>query len=212
MANQPPSDAIVLFDGTDLSEWTSAKTEGKPAAWKVDNGYMEAVPKSGSIKTKKAFGDIQLHLEFATPKEVIGEGQKPGNSGVIFMGNYEVQVLNSFGNVTYADGQASAVYGQKPPLVNASKKPGTWQRYDIIFRAPVFKGKRLVKPAVVTVFHNGVLTQDHWVIKGKTFHKKTPAYEAHEGKLPFTLQDHGQPIRYRNVWVRELEKIPCSCK
>ncbi|HUW20162.1 MAG TPA: DUF1080 domain-containing protein [Sedimentisphaerales bacterium] len=199
----PPSDAIVLFNGTDLSEWTSDK-QGQPAGWKVENGYMEVVKKSGSVHTKRRFGDCQLHIEWATPAEVSGRGQGRGNSGVFLMGKYEVQVLDSYGNTTYPDGQAAAIYGQSPPMVNASRGPGQWQTYDVIFHRPVFKGKKLVKPATITVLHNGVLVQDHWIIQGTTLHKKRAAYTPHEDKLPISLQNHGNPVRYRNIWIREL--------
>jgi len=198
-----PSDAIILFDGKDLSKWESAK-DGAPAKWKVENGYMEVVKKTGNIQTKKGFGSCQLHIEWATPAVVEGKGQGCGNSGVFLMGKYEVQVLDSYGNITYPDGQAAAVYGQNPPMVNACRPPGQWQSYDIVFHRPVFKGKKVVRPATVTVFHNGVLVQDNWVIKGTTAHKKQPRYEPHPDKLPLLLQDHGNPVRYRNIWIREL--------
>lgn len=199
-----PSDAIVLFDGTDLSEWESVKDEGGPARWMVGKDFMEVVPKSGDIRTRRKFGDCQLHIEWMTLEEDTGKGQKCGNSGVFLMGVYEVQILNSFENVTYADGQAGAIYGQNPPMVNASREPGEWQEYDIVFRAPVFKGDKLVRPAVITLFHNGVLVQDHWVIKGRTYHKKAPAYLPHGVKEPIILQDHKQVVRFRNIWIREL--------
>jgi hypothetical protein len=203
-AGKAPSDAIVLFDGRNLSEWESVKDEGGPAKWKVEKDYMEVVPKTGYIKTRRKFGDCQLHIEWMTLEEDTGKGQKCGNSGVFLMGVYEVQVLNSFRNVTYADGQAGAIYGQSPPLVNASRKPGAWQEYDIVFWAPIFKGNKLVKPAVITVFHNGVLVQDHWVIKGRTHHKTVPTYAPHGEKEPIKLQDHKQVLRFRNIWIREL--------
>ena len=197
----PPADAIVLFDGTDLSRWE--KTNGKPAGWKVENGYMEVVKGAGSIRTKQGFGDVQLHVEWAVPNS--GDGQNSGNSGVFLMNIYEVQVLNSHGNTTYPDGQAAAVYGQYPPLVNASRPPGQWQSYDIIFRRPRFAADgTLLRPARVTVLHNGVLVQDNVILTGPTSHKKRPPYEAHLDKLPLMLQDHSEPVRYRNIWVREL--------
>jgi hypothetical protein len=199
----PPSDAIVLFDGSDLSAWSSAK-DGGPARWKVADGYME-VTKTGDIRTKQAFGSCQLHIEWQAPEVVKGEGQGRGNSGVFLMSTYEVQVLDSWQNPTYADGQASAIYGQKPPLVNASKKPGQWQTYDIIFHAPKFEGDQVVRPATVTVLHNGVLVQDHWEIQGTTFHKRRAEYEPHAEKLPLKLQDHGDLVRFRNIWIRPLE-------
>lgn len=203
-AGTAPSDAIVLFDGKDLSAWVSDKGGGD-AKWKVIDGNMQTLPGAGYIRTKQSFGDCQLHVEWATPSKVKGKSQSRGNSGVILMGSYEIQVLDSFENVTYADGQASSIYGQSPPLVNASRGPGQWQSYDIIFHAPVFDGDKLVKPATVTVLHNGVLTQDHWVIKGRTFHKRPASYSPHPAKMPLKLQDHSNPVRYRNIWIRELE-------
>lgn len=199
-----PSDAIVLFDGTDLSAWSSVK-DGSDAKWKVADGYMEVAPKGGDIQTKQAFGSCQLHIEWRTPDEVKGVSQSRGNSGVFLMTKYEVQVLDSYDNPTYADGQAAALYGQKPPLVNACKKPGEWQTYDIIFHAPKFEGETLIAPATITVLHNGVLVQDHWEIKGTTFHKMEPRYEPHPDKMPLKLQDHGNPMRFRNIWIRPLE-------
>lgn len=199
----PPSDAIVLFDGTDLSQWKSIKGGGE-AKWKVQDGYMEVVPKTGSIKTKQGFGSCQLHIEWRTPDVVEGDGQKRGNSGVFLMGKYELQVLDSYDNVTYADGQAGAVYGQKPPLVNVCREPGQWQTYDILFHAPQFDGDKVVNPATITVLQNGVLVQDHWEIQGTAFHKKPAYYEPHADKLPLQLQDHGNPMRFRNIWIRSI--------
>lgn len=201
--SQPPSDAIVLFDGSDLSQWVSAK-DGGVAKWKVENGYMEVVKKTGGIKTKRSFGDCQLHIEWASPANPTGSSQHRGNSGVFLMNTYEVQIMDSYNNPTYPDGQTASLYGQKPPMVNACRPPGQWQTYDIIFRRPIFKGKKNVKPATITVLHNGVLVQDHWEIKGVTWHKKRSAYVAHADKLPLSLQDHGDPVRYRNIWIREL--------
>jgi len=201
MVGEAPSDAIILFDGQNLAEWDSVK--GGPAPWKVENGYMETVKDSGYIQTKRSFGDCQLHIEWATPEEVKGDGQGRGNSGVFLMGKYEVQVLDSYENKTYPDGQAAAVYGQNPPLVNACRKPGQWQSYDIVFRRPVFnKGGKVVKPARITVFHNGIVVQDAFEIQGETAHKKRGFYKAHPDALPLALQDHGNPIRYRNIWIR----------
>jgi 3-keto-disaccharide hydrolase len=203
-AQPPPSDAIVLFDGKDLSRWRADKGGG-PAGWKVENGYMEVVKGAGGIHTDQGFGDVQLHVEWRTATPGHGEGQERSNSGVFLMGMYEVQVLDSHGNKTYPDGQASALYGQYPPLVNASRPAGEWQTYDIVFRAPRFAADgSLVRPARATVFHNGVLTQDNQELTGPTAHKARPPYKAHEGKLPIGLQDHGDPVRFRNVWVREL--------
>lgn len=200
---RPPSDAIVLFDGKDLSQWQIGS--GEPAKWKVENGYMEVAPRAGSILTRRGFGDCQLHLEWATPLVVKGEGQGRGNSGVLLMGKYEVQVLDSYSNTTYPDGQAAALYGQYPPLVNASRPPGEWQTYDIIFRRPRFdQDGKLVRPARVTVLHNGVVVQDSVGLMGPTTHRARPPYTAHPDQLPLTLQDHGELVRYRNIWIREL--------
>ena len=204
MPTAPPSDAIVLFDGTDLSAWESA-SDGSDAKWKVENGYFEVVAGTGGIRTKAGFGDAQLHVEWASPNPPKGEGQDNGNSGVFMMGMYEVQVLNSFQNKTYPDGQASAVYGQYPPLVNATRPPGEWQSYDIIFRAPRFKDDgSLASPATVTVLHNGVLVQNHVPLTGPSGHYSRPAYEKHADRLPISLQDHDHPVRFRNIWIREL--------
>jgi hypothetical protein len=200
-AGTAPSDAIVLFDGTNLSNWTSKG--GKPK-WKVKDGDAFPVKKSGVLSTKKAFGSCQLHVEWTSPTPASGEGQKRGNSGIYLMGKYEVQVLDNFTNKTYPDGQAGAVYGQKPPLVNACKEAGQWQSYDIIFHAPKFVNGKLVKPATVTVLHNGVLVQDHFTMTGPAGHKKRPPYSPHAEKLPLQLQDHGDPVRFRNIWIREL--------
>ncbi len=202
---QPPSDAIVLFDGTDLSAFKSAKTGG-PAPWKVENGYLEVVDKAGYIETKQAFGDIQLHLEFRSPTPPKDKSQGRGNSGVFFMGRYEIQVLDCYENETYPDGQAASLYGQYPPLVNASRPPGTWQVYDIVFEAPRFDAQgKMVSPARVTVFHNGVLVQHASEFTGPSAHKKRPPYKAHAAKLPLKFQDHSNPVRFRNIWVRELK-------
>ncbi len=194
-----PSDAIVLFDGKDLSKWTFSKSP-----WKVEDGYFEVVPKAGSISTKDKFGDIQLHIEWATPKVVQGSSQNRGNSGVFLQSRYEIQVLDSFDNPTYADGQAGAIYGQWPPLVNASKKPGEWQTYDIIFEAPKLEGEKVLKPAYATVLHNGILVQNHREIMGLTHHKTLPKYAAQPAEDSLMLQDHNVPVRYRNIWVRRL--------
>ncbi|HEX7025061.1 MAG TPA: DUF1080 domain-containing protein [Gemmatimonadales bacterium] len=200
----PPSDAIVLFDGKSLSQWRSA--DGSPARWRIRNGYMEVAAGAGEISTVGSFGDVQLHVEWATPDPPRGTDQDRGNSGVFLMGRYEVQVLDSYGNVTYPDGQAGAVYGQYPPLVNASREPGVWQTYDIVFHRPRFgAGGSLLRPATLTVFHNGVLIQDAVPLTGPTAHQSRPAFEQHPDKLPISLQDHGHPVRYRNIWVRPLE-------
>ena len=197
-----PSDAVVLFDGKDLSKWRSAK--GGDAPWKVENGYIEVAPKTGDLFTKDEFGpDVQLHIEFATPPPV-GDGQGRGNSGVFLFGRYEIQVLDCYNNPTYPDGQATAIYGYRPPLVNASRPPGVWQTYDIIFEGPRFKEGKLEKPAVATVLHNGVVTQNHTVLIGDTPHKKVGTYTAHPEKGPIKLQDHGNPMRFRNIWIRSI--------
>jgi len=201
---RPPSDAIVLFEGKDLSQWVSK--DGGPAKWKVENGYAEVVAKTGNISTKEAFGDCQVHVEFAEPVPPKGESQERGNSGVFLMGLYEIQVLDSYENKTYADGQVSAVYGQYPPLVNAARPPGQWQSYDIIFHGPRFgKDGKVLRPARVTVFHNGVLVQDNVELSGPTAHGQRPPYKPQPEKLPLSLQDHGSPVRFRNIWIRELK-------
>ncbi len=201
---RPPSDAVVLFDGKDLSKW--AHKDGSAAKWKVENGYAEVVAKSGYIYSREAFGDCQLHVEFSEPVPPKGESQERGNSGVFLMGLYEIQVLDSYENKTYADGQASAVYGQYPPLVNASRPPGQWQTYDIVFHGPRFdKAGKLLRPARETVFHNGALVQDNVELSGPTAHGKRPPYEPQPEKLPLALQDHNHPVRYRNIWIRELK-------
>ena len=201
-AGRPPSDAIVLF-GADLSQWRMK--DGAPAKWKAEKGYIEIVPGSGDLVTARAFGDCQLHLEWASPAVPKGEGQERGNSGVYLMGRYEVQVLDSYRNRTYADGQAAAIYGQFPPLVNAARPPGEWQAYDIVFHRPRFgHDGKLVTPARMTVFHNGVLVQDDVELLGATVHAQRATYAAHPDRLPLMLQDHGHPVRYRNIWLREL--------
>jgi hypothetical protein len=198
-----PSDAVVLFDGKDLSLWTNLKGEG--AGWKVENGYMEVAKGAGDIRTKQGFGDCQLHVEWASPSAVVGESQGRGNSGVFLMGTYEVQVLDCYNNKTYADGSTASIYGQYPPLVNVCRKPGEWQTYDIVFHAPRFdKDGQLLSAARLTVFHNGVLVQDNEELTGPTGHKQRPPYKAHADKMPIKLQDHTNPVRYRNLWVREL--------
>jgi len=201
---RPPSDATILFDGKDLSKWQ--QDDGSPAKWKVEEGYFEVVAKTGELRTKEAFGDCQLHVEFREPTPPHGESQERGNSGVFLMGLYEVQVLDSYENKTYADGQASALYGQYPPLVNASRPPGQWQWYDIVFHGPRFDAAgKLLRPARFTVFHNGVLVQDNVELTGPTANGRRPPYKAGPDKLPLALQDHGNPVRYRNIWIRELK-------
>jgi hypothetical protein len=192
-----PSDAVVLFDGKDLSKWESP-------AWNVEDGYMEVIPGKGDLVSKEKFGDVQLHVEWATPAVVRGNSQGRGNSGILMQGRYEVQVLDSYENRTYADGQAGAVYGQWPPLVNASRKPGEWQTYDIIFEAPRFEGEKLTKPAHLTVIHNGVLVQLHQEVMGPTMHRQLAKYVPQPAEDSLKLQNHGNPVRYRNIWIRRI--------
>lgn len=199
-----PSDAKVIFDGSDLSGWVSAKDPSQPAAWKVENGYMEVVPGTGDIQTKDGFGSMQLHLEFVSPKVIKGEGQGRGNSGVFLMTRYEIQVLDNYDNLTYADGTVGAIYGQYPPLVNSIRKPGEWNTYDILWEAPEFDREELVKPAFVTVLLNNVVLHCHKELQGPTLHKALTQYKAHEPRLPLKLQDHGDLVRFRNIWIREL--------
>jgi len=202
----PPSDAIVIFDGADLSKWSDA--EGGPAKWRVRDGYMESVPDSGYIFSAGKFGDVQLHVEWATPLPASGHGQGRGNSGIFLMGLYEVQVLDSFENETYTDGQAGAIYGQHPPLVNACLPPGQWQSYDIVFRRPHFHDDGTVaRPARITVLQNGILVQDNVTLWGPTTWLQHRAYERQADKGPISLQDHGNPVRYRNIWLRELPEL-----
>ena len=207
-ANGIPSDAIVLFGGKSLDEWETVKPGGQP--WKIEGDAMVIAPTSllGSPvnqQTKRSFGDIQLHLEFRTPREVKGSGQSRGNSGVLFMGLYELQILDSYDNLTYPNGQVGAVYKQHVPLVNVARPPGEWQTYDAVFIAPRFADDgRLVRPARLTVFHNGVLVQYDVAIKGPTSHRGPRKYHAHALKLPLVLQDHRDPTAFRNIWVREI--------
>ena len=203
-----PSDAIVLFDGTEASMANWTDTKKNPSKWRVADGYMESVKGAGYIQTKEEFGSCQLHVEFATPAVVRDSSQGRGNSGVFLMANYEVQVLDSYNNKTYPDGQCAALYGRAVPLVNASRPPGQWQSYDIIFHRPVFKGKKVVRKPTFTVLHNGVLVQDHVELQGGTGWKGPHAisdFEPHEDRLPIMLQDHGNPVRYRNIWIRKLD-------
>jgi hypothetical protein len=197
-----PSDAIVLVgSGADLSAWQMSN--GSPASWPFKDGVLQSG--KGMIETKQKFSDVQLHVEFATPSEVKGDGQGRGNSGVFLSGVFEVQVLDSFKNQTYPDGQASAMYGQFPPLVNASRGPGEWQTYDIVFTAPRFKAATLEKPATVTVLHNGVLVHNATPFWGPTQHKQIGKYAPEQASGPLRLQDHGNPVRFRNIWIRELK-------
>jgi len=214
-ASQPggaPSDAIMLFDGTDLSHWEGTVLKNKKkkkynptgeALWKVEKGYVECTP-TGSIHSREKFGDCQLHIEWQTENPPRGNSQERGNSGIFLMGRYEIQVLDCYNNRTYADGTAGCVYGQTPPLVNACRKPGEWQVYDIVFQAPRFDGEKLVSPAYVTVFLNGVLVQHKTKILGATVYRKLPSYKPHAAKESLVLQDHNNPTRFRNIWIREL--------
>jgi hypothetical protein len=201
-----PSDAIVLFDGSDLSKWQ--KGNGDPAGWKIENGFMEVAPRSGSIRTRDRFADFQLHLEFATPAKIEGNSQGRGNSGVLMNGIYEVQVLDSDNNETYPDGQAGALYGQTPPLVNASKPPGEWQTYEIFFESPRWDDDgQLVKKANVTVIHNGVLLHHKREYLGNTPHRAVGNYNRpHAPEMFIELQDHNNPMRFRNIWIRPIGK------
>ncbi|MCC6365947.1 MAG: DUF1080 domain-containing protein [Bryobacterales bacterium] len=203
----PPSDAVVLFDGKDLSKWRMTASKGKTAAstWKVANGYFEVDPRGGDLVTRDKFGDCQLHVEWMIPAGERGKGQDAGNSGVMLMSAYEIQVLESFTNVTYADGQAGSIYGQWPPLVNASRKEGEWQSYDIFFEAPVFAAGMVVKPAYITVIHNGVLVQHRKEILGHVVHAKVAVYSPHGEEEPLLLQNHHHEVRYRNIWIRRLK-------
>lgn len=198
----PPRDAIVLFDGRDLSEWIGS--DGQQSRWAVRDGYVRVVPGAGLV-TRRSFGDVQLHVEWATPNPPTGEGQGRGNSGVFLMQFYEVQILDSYRNDTYADGQAASLYGQFPPLLNASRAPGEWQTYDIIFRRPRFRADgSLERPARMTVIHNGVLVHDAVELQGRTAHRVRAQYAPHEDRRPLSLQDHGDAVRFRNIWIREL--------
>ncbi|HYO82247.1 MAG TPA: DUF1080 domain-containing protein [Bryobacteraceae bacterium] len=199
---QAPSDAIVLFDGSDLSRW---EPQGDTQTWTVKDGYVECVPHKGDLITKDSFGDVQLHIEWASPNEIDGTGQNRGNSGVILMKRYEVQVLDSWNNPTYADGQAGAIYGWWPPRANASRAPGEWQTYDIIFEAPRFSGDALQTPAHVTVLHNGALLHHRREIGGPMAHRVVRKYEPHPEEQPLLLQNHNTRVRYRNIWVRKLQ-------
>jgi len=207
---QPPSDAVILFDGKDLSKWFNRgkRTErGKelPARWKVTHGYMEVVGGTGDLVSKEKFGDAQYHIEWAAPPRIEGSGQWRGNSGVLIMERYEIQVLDNWENPTYADGMAGAIYGQFPPLVNPARRPGEWQVYDIVFEAPRFQADKLVKPAYVTVFLNGVLVHHHQQIIGRMAHRRVGTYAPHQPEEPLALQDHDTAVRYRNIWVRRLK-------
>jgi hypothetical protein len=202
-----PADAIVLFDGKDLSQWEQlarggATTEPK---WKLENGYIEIVPRTGRLRTKQSFGDCQLHIEWQIPPQATGNGQSIGNSGVELMGRYEIQVLESESHLTYADGGAGAIYGVWPPMVNPARPQGEWNTYDIFFEAPHFEGEKVVKPATITVLFNGVLVQNHKAYLGTTVWRKIGTYTPHAAELPLTLQDHSQAVRFRNIWIRKIK-------
>lgn len=191
-----PADALVLFDGKDLSSWNGGDQ------WLIADGVATA-HKTG-LTSKQGFGDCQLHLEFATPAEVKGSSQGRGNSGVYFMGRYELQILDSFNNLTYFDGQCGAVYKQRPPMVNVCRQPGEWQSYDILFTAPRFHADgRLKSPAYITALQNGVVIHNHLELLGSTAYTEAPRYTAHQPKEPLSIQFHGNPVRFRNIWIRE---------
>ncbi len=208
----PPSDALVLFDGRDLSQWVSAR-DGSPARWTVGDGAVTVAKSAGNVQTRRSFGSFQLHLEWRIPAGITGEGQARGNSGVFLASTgegdlgYELQILDSFRNRTYVNGQAGSIYKQFAPLANPSRAPGEWQTYDIVWTAPTFDANGAVtRPAAVTVLMNGVLVQDHTVLKGPTRYTGQPRYAPH-GRAPIKLQDHGDPsapISFRNIWLREL--------
>lgn len=201
---QPPSDAIVLFNGKDTSAWTFRGRGGKQGQWKVENGYMEIVPGQGTAVSKEKFGDAQFHIEWSAPTTPSGNSQWRANSGVLIMGLYEIQVLDSYNNPTYADGQAGSIYGQWPPLVNATAKPGEWNYYDIIFEAPKWEGGKMTKNPYVTVIHNGAVLHHRKKIIGPMAHRVVAPFKEHEAELPLAFQDHDVPVRYRNIWVRKL--------
>ena len=208
----PPSDAIVLFDGHDLSQWqakasaiTKKGTSGPPE-WKLENGYFEVVPGTGDLITKEKFGDVQLHVEWSEPADITGRSQARGNSGVILMSRYEIQVLDSYNSPTYADGQAGAIYGQWPPLVNPMRKPGEWNVYDIVFTAPRFEGEKVTQPAYFTVFMNGVLLHNHQPSMGPMVYRHVAHYVPHAAEEPLLLQNHNSRVRFRNIWARRLGK------
>lgn len=200
---QPPVGAVVLFDGTSLDGWVGL--DGNPAQWHVHDGVLEVAPRTGDIQTVQHFGDVQVHIEWTVPVPVKGDGQGRGNSGVFLMGLYEVQVLDSYENPTYADGFAGSIYGQHPPAFNAMRQPGEWQAYDIVFRRPRFDAAgTLLTPARMTIMHNGVCIQNNVELVGLTNWMCPTPYTAHANKLPLRLQDHGDPVRFRNIWVLEL--------
>jgi hypothetical protein len=226
-AGAPPSDAIVLFDGKDLSQWTfgrrppggggramteeararlqKAQESQPPLGWKLENGYVEVIPRAGDMLTKEKFGDVQLHLEFQMPENIQGQSQNRGNSGVMLQSRYEIQVLDSYRSPTYADGQVGAIYGQWPPLANASRRPGEWQTYDIFFEAPRLEGEKLLKPAYFTVIHNGVLLHNHKESMGPMIYRQVAHYIPQPAEDSLMLQNHNQPVRFRNIWIRRLK-------
>lgn len=204
----PPSDAVILFGGRseDIEKWQADKNNGEPTKWVVENGLLQCVPGSGYIRTKQEFSDCQLHIEWSEPENIEGSSQGRGNSGVFLMGQVEVQVLDSYNNPTYADGSASSIYGINPPMVNAIRPPGKWQTYDIVFRRPLFKDGKEIDPGYITVFVNGVLTQDHTALEGKGGHRNRSVSQPFPESGPLKLQDHGNPVRFRNIWLRPLPK------
>ena len=196
----PPADAVVLFDGKDLTKWNNGEK------WLIEDGY--AVTRKSGITTKDAFGDCQFHIEFATPEKVAGRGQGRGNSGIHFMDRYELQVLDSVNNPTYFDGQCASIYKQSPPMVNACRAPGEWQTYDVAFTAPAFGDDgKVTKPAYITVLHNGVCVHNHFELTGSTNYDRPAAYVKHAPKMPISLQYHGNDVKYRNIWVREITQL-----
>ena len=205
----PPSDAIVLFDGRDLSKWAHRGASGETGSlraskWIVRDGYFETGQGAGSLYTRDSFGAVQLHVEWATPMRIDGHSQKRGNSGIFLMGLYEIQVLDTYDNATYADGQAGAIYGQWPPLVNVARKPGEWQSYDIVFEPPRFENGKVVTPAFQTVFWNGVVVHNRKEMIGATSYRTVASYSPHAAELPLMIQDHDNPVRFRNIWIRRL--------
>lgn len=205
--DRPPSDAVVLFDGNDLSKWRTA--DGREPKWIIKDGFTqippEGTPDGGSMWTRDLFGDCQLHIEWAAPDPPVGEIMNRGNSGVYFFGLYELQIFDSYHGGIYADGQAAAIYGQFPPLVNTSREPGRWQVFDVIFTAPRFEGEKLQAPAYMTVLHNGVVVHNHAALLGPTDHRVLPPYKPHATTGALMLQAHGNPVRFRNLWIRPLK-------
>ena len=205
----PPSDATVLFDGGNLSKWRQRPRGARNGQtieplWKLGNGYFEVAGHTGDLLTKEKFGDCQLHVEWSSPTEVRGNSQARGNSGVLLMSLYEIQVLDAWNNPTYADGEASAIYGQWPPLAFPARKPGEWNVYDIVFEAPHFADGKLVKPAFQTVFYNGVVVHNRKELLGPMVYRRVASYRPHDPEMPLALQDHNDPVRYRNIWIRRL--------